>query len=235
MLQTEADLVTALANELGDFETQGSGMEEEKGAGNGNGGQRRQGIGMGQDMKGEQRVRVVQQRAMTPNINQVQQNNVGLGQNMNGVLKPSTPAAKIIPAPIVQKPMVAAIQPKKPIVPRVVEPVKPEKAVIPRKPAIPTNSSNMARKPSNSKPGATPVGILGEKDESFQGGDPELISIIEQYIMERNPSVHWGDIAELREAKKLLEEAVVLPMLLPDFFTGLRRPWKGVLMFGPPV
>lgn len=52
--------------------------------------------------------------------------------------------------------------------------------------------------------------------------------------MERNPSVRWDDIAELSEAKRLLNEAVVLPMLIPDFFTGLRRPWKGVLMFGPP-
>ena len=34
------------------------------------------------------------------------------------------------------------------------------------------------------------------------------------------------DIAGHVEAKKLLEEAVVLPMLLPDYFTGIRRPWK---------
>jgi katanin p60 ATPase-containing subunit A1 len=60
------------------------------------------------------------------------------------------------------------------------------------------------------------------------------VQIIEQNIMERNPNVKWSDIAELHEAKKLLEEAVVWPMLMPDFFTGLRRPWKGVLMFGPP-
>ena len=43
-----------------------------------------------------------------------------------------------------------------------------------------------------------------------------------------------GDIAGLTEAKKLLEEAVVLPLILPDFFKGIRRPWKGILMTGPP-
>lgn len=40
-----------------------------------------------------------------------------------------------------------------------------------------------------------------------------------------------SDIAELDEAKKLLNEAVVLPLLLPNFFTGIRRPWKVSTMF----
>jgi len=44
----------------------------------------------------------------------------------------------------------------------------------------------------------------------------------------------WDDVAGLTEAKRLLEEAVVLPVLMPEFFKGIRRPWKGVLMFGPP-
>ena len=35
-----------------------------------------------------------------------------------------------------------------------------------------------------------------------------------------------SDIAGLGDAKKLLEEAVVLPLLMPDYFTGIRRPWK---------
>lgn len=38
----------------------------------------------------------------------------------------------------------------------------------------------------------------------------------------------------MREAKRLLEEAVVLPMWMPEYFKGIRRPWKGVLMVGPP-
>lgn len=38
------------------------------------------------------------------------------------------------------------------------------------------------------------------------------------------------DIADLEEAKKLLKEAVVLPMWMPEFFKGIRRPWKVHLM-----
>ena len=34
------------------------------------------------------------------------------------------------------------------------------------------------------------------------------------------------DIAGLTEAKRLLEEAVVLPLWMPDYFKGIRRPWK---------
>lgn len=52
--------------------------------------------------------------------------------------------------------------------------------------------------------------------------------------MQKNPNIRWDDIADLHEAKRLLEEAVVLPMWMPDYFKGIRRPWKGVLMVGPP-
>nr|CAB3257934.1 katanin p60 ATPase-containing subunit A1-like [Phallusia mammillata] len=66
------------------------------------------------------------------------------------------------------------------------------------------------------------------------GYDKDLVEAIDRDIVQRNPSVHWTDIAGLDEAKKLLEEAVILPLLMPDFFKGIRRPWKGVLMVGPP-
>ncbi len=66
------------------------------------------------------------------------------------------------------------------------------------------------------------------------GPDAELIQMLEKDVVEKNPNVSFDDIAELVETKKLLQEAVLLPILMPQFFKGIRRPWKGVLMFGPP-
>jgi katanin p60 ATPase-containing subunit A1 len=66
------------------------------------------------------------------------------------------------------------------------------------------------------------------------GPDTDLINMIEQNILLKNPNVNFDDIAELDEVKKLLQEAVLLPILMPDYFRGIRRPWKGICMFGPP-
>ena len=38
------------------------------------------------------------------------------------------------------------------------------------------------------------------------------------FLVVKDPSVKWEDIADLEEAKKLLKEAVVLPMWMPDYF-----------------
>ncbi|XP_071529686.1 katanin p60 ATPase-containing subunit A-like 1 isoform X2 [Panulirus ornatus] len=73
-----------------------------------------------------------------------------------------------------------------------------------------------------------------EKKFDPSGYDRDLVDMLERDIVQKNPSIRWSDIADLHEAKRLLEEAVVLPMLMPDFFRGIRRPWKGVLMVGPP-
>jgi len=64
--------------------------------------------------------------------------------------------------------------------------------------------------------------------------DVELIDTVERDILESRVNVAWDCIAGLSEAKQLLQEAVVLPLWIPDHFRGIRRPWKGVLMFGPP-
>lgn len=69
----------------------------------------------------------------------------------------------------------------------------------------------------------------GEKRFDGSGYDKDLVEALERDILQKNPNVHWSDIAGLGEAKKLLEEAVVLPLLMPDYFTGIRRPWKVIL------
>lgn len=40
----------------------------------------------------------------------------------------------------------------------------------------------------------------------------------ERDILQKNPNIRWDDIADLHEAKRLLEEAVVLPMWMPEYF-----------------
>mmetsp|Transcript_88096 Transcript_88096/g.247703 ORF Transcript_88096/g.247703 Transcript_88096/m.247703 type:complete len:610 (+) Transcript_88096:130-1959(+) len=73
--------------------------------------------------------------------------------------------------------------------------------------------------------------LYGERGE---GPDSDLIQMLERDCVDRCPHVSWNAIAGLEQAKSLLEEAVVLPLVMPEYFKGIRRPWKGVLMFGPP-
>lgn len=99
----------------------------------------------------------------------------------------------------------------------------------------------MAAKGANNRPGSkASVGKgkdeAGNGEEKFSptGYDKDLVAALERDIVSRNPKVYWDDIADLADAKKLLQEAVVLPLVVPDFFKGIRRPWKGVMMVGPP-
>jgi len=69
---------------------------------------------------------------------------------------------------------------------------------------------------------------------TFSDGDPRYVDVIEGEILIDDPSTTWDDIAALKEAKRLLKEAVILPIVMPEYFTGIREPWKGVMLFGPP-
>jgi katanin p60 ATPase-containing subunit A1 len=77
-------------------------------------------------------------------------------------------------------------------------------------------------------------GAAEEKRFESNGVNKDLVEALERDIVQRNPNVKWDDIAGCEEAKKLLKEAVVLPMIMPEFFRGIRRPYRGVLMVGPP-
>ena len=70
--------------------------------------------------------------------------------------------------------------------------------------------------------------------EGWDGQDKELAGNLANDIMDSSPGVHWDDIAGLHDAKRVLKEAMVLPLLRPELFTGIRKPVKGVLLFGPP-
>lgn len=70
--------------------------------------------------------------------------------------------------------------------------------------------------------------------EKLAGIDKALIEKIESEMMETASSLTWDDISGLEYAKSIIQETVVMPHLRPDLFTGLRRPAKGILLFGPP-
>uniref|UniRef100_A0A6A7FSA0 Fidgetin-like protein 1 n=1 Tax=Hirondellea gigas TaxID=1518452 RepID=A0A6A7FSA0_9CRUS len=72
-------------------------------------------------------------------------------------------------------------------------------------------------------------------------GDPRLknievkmVELIMNEVLDAGLDVAWDDIVGLGDAKSIIQEVVVWPMLRPDIFTGLRGPPKGVLLFGPP-
>jgi katanin p60 ATPase-containing subunit A1 len=70
--------------------------------------------------------------------------------------------------------------------------------------------------------------------ESGDGPDSELIQMIERDCVDSDVNVRWEDIAGLESVKELLQEAVTLPLLIPNYFKGIRRPWRGILLYGPP-
>ncbi|KAF0976537.1 hypothetical protein FDP41_004436 [Naegleria fowleri] len=105
-----------------------------------------------------------------------------------------------------------------------------------------TNTSkNTGEKPSKKKKtddedGADLSKIFenGVIPEELSHLSPKLIETIANEILDSSISVTWDDIAGLKYAKASVQEAVIWPLMRPDLFTGLRRPPKGLLLFGPP-
>jgi len=64
--------------------------------------------------------------------------------------------------------------------------------------------------------------------------DEEISGEISSVIVREKPNVKWEDVAGMEAAKLALREAIILPMSRPDLFKGARKPWKGILMYGPP-
>lgn len=78
------------------------------------------------------------------------------------------------------------------------------------------------------------IDTMEVEDERLKNVEPKMVELIKNEIMDSKTTICWDDIAGLEYAKKIIKEVVVYPMLRPDIFTGLRRPPKGILLFGPP-
>ncbi|VDN05652.1 unnamed protein product [Thelazia callipaeda] len=68
--------------------------------------------------------------------------------------------------------------------------------------------------------------LLKGVDDKF--GEPLLDEILSQ------DDVRMSDIIGVETAKQALEETVILPTINPTLFSGLRKPARGILLFGPP-
>ena len=66
------------------------------------------------------------------------------------------------------------------------------------------------------------------------GDDPGLIQHLRRDIIEDSPNIGWKDVVGLEDAKQLLKEAIVMPRLYPQLFSGVRAPWQSCLLYGLP-
>ncbi len=73
-----------------------------------------------------------------------------------------------------------------------------------------------------------------EEETEMSDDEKELRKTIEGTIITERPTITWGDVAGMEVPKQAIREAVVLPMSHPELFKGARKPWRGILLFGPP-
>ena len=58
------------------------------------------------------------------------------------------------------------------------------------------------------------------------------MSKLSDIILTKKPDIKWDDVAGLELAKRSLKETVILPVRFPDLFSGKRRPFGGILLYG---
>ncbi|KAG7573605.1 AAA+ ATPase domain [Arabidopsis suecica] len=102
------------------------------------------------------------------------------------------------------------------------------------------NSSQVTNSAQDGNTGLANGNVIREKPKKsmfppFDSAETRtLAESLSRDIIRGNPNIKWESIKGLENAKKLLKEAVVMPIKYPTYFNGLLTPWKGILLFGPP-
>ena len=92
----------------------------------------------------------------------------------------------------------------------------------------PNTKSNI--KDGNKSPTSTSNNTSKIKEPNAE--EEKFKNNLTEAIVTEKPNVRWEDVAGLDQAKKSLQEAVILPIKFPQIFTGGRSPWKGILLYG---
>ena len=75
-----------------------------------------------------------------------------------------------------------------------------------------------------------------QKSSNNQNNDKKrknkINDALEGAIIAEKPNITWDNIAGLENAKSALKQAVIFPARFPSVFVGLRKPWKGILLYG---
>ena len=74
----------------------------------------------------------------------------------------------------------------------------------------------------------------GSGEDDADAEKQKLRGALSGAVVTEKPNVKWDDVAGLAGAKESLKETVILPTRFPQLFTGKRRPFKGILLYGPP-
>lgn len=100
------------------------------------------------------------------------------------------------------------------------------------------NNNSSKKQPSEAdKAGGADKKGANNKGEDSKEDDAEakkLRGALAGAVMSEKPDVKWDDVAGLERAKESLKETVILPVKFPQLFVGERKPFKGILLFGPP-
>ncbi|KAI3384783.1 hypothetical protein SNEBB_004794 [Seison nebaliae] len=70
--------------------------------------------------------------------------------------------------------------------------------------------------------------------EKLKKIDKELVSRILDEVLDNSCDVSFDDIAGLSNVKNAMKESILLPLVNPSLFSGIRSPARGILLFGPP-